>query len=102
MKQQELVRILLAPVISEKSTLLSEQERKFVFKVKKNSSKKNIKQAVELMFEVEVSMRLLKILAPTTLTTNPKPPTTPNLKNFWVNSSYQRQRRETRRMSLAV
>jgi len=54
MKKQELVRILLAPVISEKSTLLSEQERKFVFKVKKNSSKKNIKQAVELMFEVEV------------------------------------------------
>jgi len=54
MKQQELVRILLAPVISEKSTLLSEQERKFVFKVKKNASKKNIKQAVELMFEVEV------------------------------------------------
>ena len=54
MKKQELVRILLAPVISEKSTLLSEQERKFVFKVKKNASKKNIKQAVELMFEVEV------------------------------------------------
>ena len=54
MKKQELVRILLAPVISEKSTLLSEQEKKFVFKVKKNSSKKNIKQAVELMFEVEV------------------------------------------------
>ncbi|MEI7868558.1 MAG: 50S ribosomal protein L23 [Candidatus Methylumidiphilus sp.] len=54
MKQQELVRILLSPVISEKSTLLSEEEKKFVFKVKKNASKKNIKQAVELMFEVKV------------------------------------------------
>ena len=35
-----------------------------------------------LMFEVGVISRVLKILAPTTLTTKPKPPTMPNLRNF--------------------
>ena len=35
-----------------------------------------------LMFEVGVIKRDLKILAPTVLTTKPKPPTMPNLRNF--------------------
>ena len=35
MKQQDLSNVILAPIVSEKSTLLTEQENKFVFKVKK-------------------------------------------------------------------
>ena len=54
MRQQELTKILIAPVISEKSTALSEEQRKYVFKVKKAANKKIIKQAVELMFNVQV------------------------------------------------
>ena len=54
MKQQELSRVLLGPVISEKSTFLNEQENKFVFKVKKSATKKNIMMAVEQMFDVKV------------------------------------------------
>lgn len=54
MKQQELIRVIQAPVVSEKSTLLSEEQKKFVFKVKKTANKNNIKEAVELMFDVKV------------------------------------------------
>ncbi len=62
MKQQDLVRVLRAPVISEKSTLLADQQKKFVFKVKKTSTKKNIKQAVEAMFNVKVdSVHVLNV-----------------------------------------
>ncbi|MDD5034794.1 MAG: 50S ribosomal protein L23 [Methylococcaceae bacterium] len=62
MKQQELIRVLQAPVISEKSSLLAEQEKQFVFKVKKTATKKNIKQAVELMFNVKVdSVHVLNV-----------------------------------------
>ncbi len=62
MKQQELTKIIIAPVVSEKSTFLSEQQRKFVFRVKKSATKKTIKQAVELMFSVQVeSIHVLNV-----------------------------------------
>jgi large subunit ribosomal protein L23 len=54
MKQQELFKVLLVPVISEKSTFLSDQEKKYVFKVRKSANKNNIKSAVELFFNVKV------------------------------------------------
>jgi large subunit ribosomal protein L23 len=52
--KEELFRVLISPVVSEKSTLLSEQEIKFVFKVRKSATKNNIKKAIELMFDVQV------------------------------------------------
>jgi len=62
MKQQDLVRVLQAPVVSEKSTLLADQQNKYVFKVKKTATKKNIKQAVETMFNVQVdSVNVLNV-----------------------------------------
>jgi large subunit ribosomal protein L23 len=54
MKQQDLIRVLQAPIISEKSTLASEKEKRFVFRVRKTSTKSQIKRAVELMFNVQV------------------------------------------------
>jgi large subunit ribosomal protein L23 len=44
---------LLAPVITEKSTLLSE-ENKVVFKVPLDANKKDIAEAVEELFKVKV------------------------------------------------
>ncbi|RPD36840.1 50S ribosomal protein L23 [Candidatus Liberibacter solanacearum] len=44
---------IISPVIAEKSTLLSEQN-KVVFNVKKDSSKSDIKHAVESLFNVKV------------------------------------------------
>ena len=62
MKQQELVRIIQSPVISEKSTLLAEQQKRYVFKVKTAANKKSIKQAIELMFNVQVeSVHVLNV-----------------------------------------
>ncbi len=62
MKHQDLFRVIQAPVVSEKSTLLTDQQNKYVFKVKKTADKKNIKQAVELMFNVQVdSVHVLNV-----------------------------------------
>ena len=44
---------LLAPVITEKSTLLAE-ENKIVFSVPLSANKKDIKEAVEALFNVNV------------------------------------------------
>lgn len=54
MSQERLMKILLEPRVTEKSTLVGEKFNQFVFKVLKNATKPEIKQAVELMFEVEV------------------------------------------------
>jgi len=62
MKQQQLIRVIQAPVISEKSTILVEQQKRYVFKVKKTANKKNIRQAVEVMFNVQVeSINILNV-----------------------------------------
>ncbi|MBN8608842.1 MAG: 50S ribosomal protein L23 [Caulobacterales bacterium] len=44
---------ILAPVITEKATILSEQN-KVVFRVPLSASKKDIKEAVEKLFNVKV------------------------------------------------
>lgn len=46
--------VILSPVITEKSTLLSEQN-KVVFKVRKDATKPQIKAAVEKLFDVKVT-----------------------------------------------
>jgi large subunit ribosomal protein L23 len=62
MKQQELMRVLQAPVLSEKSAGLSEREKQFVFRVRRNVRKTQVKEAVELMFDVKVeSVRVLNV-----------------------------------------
>ena len=54
MNQERLMNILLEPRVTEKSSLVGEKHRQFVFKVVKTATKPEIRQAVELMFEVEV------------------------------------------------
>ena len=44
---------IVAPVITEKSTIASENNQ-IVFKVRTDATKKEIKEAVELLFEVSV------------------------------------------------
>ena len=45
--------VIVAPVITEKATIASEQN-KVVFKVRKDASKTEIKTAVERLFDVKV------------------------------------------------
>lgn len=60
--KSNLAAVLQAPVISEKSTIAAETNRQFVFKVKKQASKMQIKNAVEMMFEVQVdSVQVLNV-----------------------------------------
>lgn len=54
MNRENLMKILLEPRVTEKSTLVADKYNQFVFKVAKDANKSQIKRAVELMFEVEV------------------------------------------------
>ncbi len=54
-KQQErLMQVILAPVISEKSTFVADKNRQVVFRVASRATKPEIKAAVEYVFKVEV------------------------------------------------
>lgn len=58
----QLAGVLQAPVISEKSTIAAEKNKRFVFKVQKIATKKQVKNAVEMMFNVEVdSVQVLNV-----------------------------------------
>lgn len=61
-EQNKLANVLLAPIVSEKSTIAAEDSNRFVFKVVKVATKLEIKKAVELMFDVEVdSVQVLNV-----------------------------------------
>ena len=49
-----LMQVLVAPVISEKATMVAEKSNAVTFKVLQSATKHEIKAAVELMFKVEV------------------------------------------------
>lgn len=49
-----LLKIILGPHISEKSTNLADKVRQYVFKVMRDATKPEIKKAVEQLFSVEV------------------------------------------------
>ena len=54
-KQQErLMQVLLAPVVSEKSTFVADKGNQYVFRVASDATKPEIKAAVELMFKTQV------------------------------------------------
>ncbi|MCY4155578.1 MAG: 50S ribosomal protein L23 [Gammaproteobacteria bacterium] len=62
MNDEKLMKVLLAPRVTEKSTTAADQRRQFVFKVVRDASKPEIRQAVEKMFEVEVeSVQVLNV-----------------------------------------
>jgi large subunit ribosomal protein L23 len=54
MKNERLYNVLLAPVVSEKSTYIAEKHNQVAFKVIQDATKQEIKEAVELLFKVQV------------------------------------------------
>ena len=50
----QLMNVIVAPVISEKSTASADQQRTAVFRVLPDANKRDIKRAVEKMFDVKV------------------------------------------------
>lgn len=55
MSQERILQVLLAPHISEKTTLVAEASGQHVFKVLPDATKIEVKQAVEQLFEVKVA-----------------------------------------------
>ena len=52
---EQLMNVVLAPVVSEKSTMIGDKANQVVFRVADAATKPEIKAAVELLFKVKVS-----------------------------------------------
>lgn len=52
--EERLMKVLLAPVISEKATFIAEKAEQVAFLVAPDATKPEIKAAVELLFKVQV------------------------------------------------
>jgi large subunit ribosomal protein L23 len=62
MNQERLMQVILAPVVSEKSTLVADKNEQVVFKVVTDATKPEVKAAVELLFNVKVdSVNILNV-----------------------------------------
>ncbi len=62
MNQERLTQVILAPVVSEKSTLVADKYEQVVFKVATDATKPEVKAAVELLFNVKVdSVQILNV-----------------------------------------
>ncbi len=52
--KERLINVLIAPHVSEKSARIAEQGGQYVFRVRTDATKPEIRAAVEFMFEVKV------------------------------------------------
>ena len=55
MNEERMLKVLIAPHISEKSSMVAEQANQVIFKVATDATKPEVKKAVEKMFNVEVN-----------------------------------------------
>jgi len=53
--QERLTTVLVAPHVTEKTSLAMQNSNQYAFRVRKDADKTEIKKAVELMFEVKVA-----------------------------------------------
>lgn len=50
-----LLQVLLAPIVSEKATMVADKNEQIIFDVVPSANKVEVKAAVELLFKVEVA-----------------------------------------------
>lgn len=55
MSQARVMKVLLGPHVSEKSSVVADTNNEFVFRVVKDATKAEIRDAVEKLFEVTVT-----------------------------------------------
>ena len=55
MNREQLMSVLLAPHVTEKTSLAMQNNNQYTFRVRRDATKPDIKKAVELMFEVKVA-----------------------------------------------
>ena len=71
MNQERLYQVLLAPHISEKSSIVADEFSQVVFRVASDATKVEIKKAVEGLFDVQVeSVRVVNVKGKTKRTRN--------------------------------
>lgn len=62
MNQERLYKVILGPVISEKTATVADSSNQVVFKVAKNAKKPEIRAAVEKLWDVKVqNVRVLNV-----------------------------------------
>ena len=62
MSRERILKVLLAPHVSEKSALMADASEQYVFKVVSDATKPEVKQAVESLFDVQVqSVNMINI-----------------------------------------
>lgn len=54
MNQDRLMKVLLAPIVSEKSTMIADKNGQVAFRVLQDATRAEVKAAVELLFKVQV------------------------------------------------
>jgi|SRR3990167_181731 len=62
MNQERLLKLIVSPHVSEKSTIASEKRNEYVFRVLQDAKKSEIKDAIEFLFNTKVkSVRVLNV-----------------------------------------
>ena len=55
MSREELMSVLIAPHVTEKTSLAMQNHNQYTFRVRRDASKADIRKAIELMFDVKVA-----------------------------------------------
>ncbi|HVP35345.1 MAG TPA: 50S ribosomal protein L23 [Steroidobacteraceae bacterium] len=55
MNREQLMAVLIAPHVTEKTSLAMQNHNQYTFRVRRDASKTDIRKAVELMFDVKVA-----------------------------------------------
>ncbi len=53
--EERLMKVLIAPIISEKSTMVAEKNAQYAFKVLQDATRDEVAAAVALLFKVDVT-----------------------------------------------
>jgi large subunit ribosomal protein L23 len=64
MNQERLLKVLMAPIVSEKATMMADKHQQVAFRVVQDATKAEVKAAVELLFKVQVVRKAYVCLAP--------------------------------------
>lgn len=71
MNEERMLNIILAPYISEKTSVLGDKNNQYAFKVMPNANKVEVKQAIEKLFNVVVDkVRIMNVKPKTRRTRN--------------------------------
>jgi large subunit ribosomal protein L23 len=55
MKANRIMQVVIAPVVSEKSTMIGEKNNQYAFRVLQDATKGEVKAAIETLFKVTVA-----------------------------------------------